>query len=154
MENESLKQACLRILSQVAALQSAGADSDDGQSWFFVADTSVRIGLAESPDGQTIALMACSADEPGEPPRDMAIWAIGAFDASDSQVLASAAAPAEPEMATNQWVFVSEDDFGLYVKGDTGEAVAIQRLTRADFARPDAAPALGEWLSRAIFAFT
>lgn len=140
MEHESIQQSCLQILSQAVNLTLDSPDGGDGQTWFSVDGTLLQLGVAESPDGQVIAILVCGSRPPG--PQSVA------HDIADEEcVLPGLFAGESPD-----WVLVSGEHISLHVKGDTGEAVAIKRLTRADFELAGIGATLTDWVQRAVAA--
>lgn len=140
MEHQSIRQTCLPILSQAVGLTMRCPDEGDGQTWFSVDGTSVLLGVAESPDGQAIALLVCDGRPPVAPPGPADI----AIEEGDLPRLFDGGGAG--------WALVSGEHIDLHVKGDTGEAVAIKRLTRADFELADMAATLTDWVRRAVSA--
>lgn|GEM_PF-6857823 len=140
MEHQSIKQRCLQILSQAVDLTLESPDEGDGQTWFAVNDTMLQLGVAESSDGEVIAILVCGNRPPGEQPVAQGI-------ANDVGFLPELFAGESPD-----WKLVSDEHLSLHVKGDTGEAVAIRRLISADFERADKAATLTDWVRRAVAA--
>lgn len=140
MEHQSIQRSCLQILSQAVALTLESPDEGDGQTWFSVDDTLLQLGVAESPDGEVIAILVC-----GSPPLGAQPVAQGIAD--DEGFLPGLFTGESPD-----WVLVSGEHVSLHAKGDTGETVAIKRLTRADFELAGIGATLTDWVQQAVAA--
>lgn len=145
MEHQSIRDACVDILSQAIGLVPQGPDTGDGQRWLCVASAAARLGVAQAVDGQALAILVCAdrapdpcaADDPWDED-----WA-GGCSVPDW-------VPAIGDDAATEWQSVSSGSFELQVNARTGEAVAVKRVTRADFLQAHTQAALVAWVRQAI----